>query len=57
MMMITNIQVDDQVQYTNILGEQRLGVVLKINKDTYRIIDTNNLKILSIKKERVKKAS
>lgn len=57
MMITTNIQVDDQVRYTNILGEQRLGVVLKINKDTYRIIDTNNLKILSIKKERVKKAS
>ncbi|MCK4259537.1 MAG: hypothetical protein KAX49_11205 [Halanaerobiales bacterium] len=49
------IQVDDRVKYKNVLGEWHEGTVLKVNKVTYRIVNNNNFKILSIKKEQVEK--
>ena len=49
------IQVDDRVRYKNVLGEWHEGTVLKVNKVTYRIVNSSNFKILSIKKDHVEK--
>ena len=48
------IQVDDRVLYKNVLGEWEEGVVIKINKTTYRIVNNRNFKVLSIRKDNVK---
>lgn len=47
------IQVDDRVIYKNVLGQWEHGVVIKINKTTYRIVNSKNFKVLSIRKENV----
>ncbi|WP_164730896.1 hypothetical protein [Anoxybacter fermentans] len=49
------IQVDDRVRYKNVLGDWEEGVVIKINKTTYRIVNNKNFKVLSIRKENVEK--
>lgn len=48
------IQVDDRVQYKNVLGQWEDGVVIKINKTTYRIVNSRNFKVLSIRKDNVR---
>ena len=49
------IQIDDRVRYRNVLGAWEDGVVIKINKTTYRIVNNRNFKVLSIRKENVEK--
>ena len=49
------IQVDDKIRYKNVLKEWEEGVVIKINKTTYRIVNSKNFKVLSIRKENVEK--
>lgn len=49
------IQVDDRVRYKNVLGQWEEGVVIKINKTTYRIVNSRNFKVLSIRKDNVEK--
>ncbi|MCK4260000.1 MAG: hypothetical protein KAX49_13555 [Halanaerobiales bacterium] len=48
------IQVDNRILYKNVLGHWEEGVVIKINKTTYRIVNNKNFKVLSIRKENVK---